>query len=78
MVISNWLRNGRRGVGSDRYRPLQSGYGWSKKRQTMRYVTIDCSLKDFFSKRDPICSLLQFWSRLPKKISMKDFIYRVV
>ena len=77
MVISNWLRNGRRGVGSDRYRPLQSGYGWSKKRQTMRYVTIDCFLKDFFSKRDPICSFLQLWSRLLKKILMKDFIYRV-
>ena len=33
------------------------------------------SIKDFFSKRDQICSFLRIWSHLPKKSLMENFIF---
>lgn len=46
--ISNLLRNGGRGTGSDRCGPLQRGEEGSKKRKIERYVTFErflCILK---------------------------------
>ena len=36
------------------------------------------SIKDFFSKYDQICSLLQIWSHLLKKSLMENFIFFAV
>ena len=42
------------------------------------YGTKKFSIKDFFSKRDRICSFLRIWSQLLKKSLIKNFIFRAV
>ena len=39
---------------------------------------MEFSIKDFFSKCDQICSLLQIWLHLMKKSLMENFIFCAV
>ena len=45
--ISNFIRNGRRGTGSDCYRPFQRGVEGSKNCQIEPYVMVERSVKSF-------------------------------